>query len=410
MSTLIKNVGVVDARKATPEQIRGIGKLSNVGILAISPENKAEFLKIAMQNVGNMLELDEDYTFHTGNKVINRQLLEDSEPGIKLCMVGMLTVEPDATAELIQTKLLGLYLVGQAMVPEKLYGAFMGKVKNVTGNVEVIPDAGPEFKGKCHTGKLSLTPDYLNGLDDGTELMVVGKLLLDEALDPDLFARKIKSLRVSGVIQGLDTQEQMLRKILLHPEQTKLRLARAGCHNLFTGDRVDAFTLLSVTKPMICCPSGKLFLGEDVTPELLAEKKLKFEAVAVYFPKTLMREMISLLVPPTRGLPYEPGTLELVTGEQQLTPVRLESMPEKSTLVVIGSLEIDEAVQVETISARIATVDNYGEITASADIASILQSKLRQDEGSIAIRKQDESIMEGELFDHVIENVATYVL
>ncbi|GEM_PF-683428 len=409
MSTLIKNVGVLDARKAAPEVIRSIGKLNNVGILAISPENKAEFARIAMENVGSMLELEEDYKFHTGNKTINRQLLEDADPGIKLCLVGMLTVEPDVTPELLQTKLLGLYLVGQAMVPERLYGAFMRAVKEVTGNVEVIPDAGPDFKGQCHTGKLTLTNSWLEGLADGEELMVVGKLALDEALDPDLFARKVKALRVSGVILGLDTQEQMLRKVLLHPEQTKLKLAKAGCHNLSNGERLDAFALMSITKPLVCS-SGKVILEGDVTTDLLAEKEILFEAAAVYFPKALMQAMFSRLVPPTKGFPYEPETLELVTGEQRMTSARLDSMTERSTLVVIGELEIDPAVKAEAIAARIATLDNYGKITASADVASILQSRLRSDEGCIDLFGKEESSAEEQQFDHVIENVATYVL
>ncbi len=402
MSTLIKNVGILDARKATPEQIREIGKLNNVGCMVLSRENKAEFLKVSMENVGKMTELDDDYKLHTGPLEITRQMLEDSPNGVKLCVVGPLTVSQDIPVELLQAKLSGLHLIGPASVPEHLYGAFMSQIAEITGTVAV--ESG---SGKMSMGKITISNAYLSGLDDHTELSVTGNVTFEEEVDPGLFARKIAALRVTGAVKCNDKQEAMMRKALIDSEQTKIKLTKFDFHYVPGGTIIDTFTLMTVGKQTISC-YGLLILDKEVTAELIKEKNISFEAGTVYFPKSIMREMVTRLHSGTKGLPYEPGTLGVITGEQCMTSARLASMPDASTLVVIGELEIDEGVTIAEINAKIANVDNYGEINASKDIASILQGKLRQDEGSITYSGDDSGESSEVDYDNVIQNFATY--
>jgi len=404
MSTLIRNVGILDARKATPEKLAAIGKLINIGVLVTNPEIKEQLMKISMLNVGSTLELSDDYKFHTGNHIINRALLEASESALKMVMIGQISVEADVPLELMQSKLDSLYLVGHATVPENLYGAFMSHVKEVTGHVDVLPETG-----KAIVGKVQLSDSYLEGLEDGTELALMGKLICEEDLSEELFKVKIASLSVMGVVSCLDTQETLLRKVLKDTGKTKFKITRSDCHNLPDGSRLDPFSLMSITKALACC-SGILILDEQITPELLQEQDLRFEATAVYFPSALMKAMLTRLEKGTKGYPYEPGKLELTGGHQQLTKVRLDAMAERCTLVVCGELEVDSEVQAESIAAKIGILDNYGRILASKDTASILQSKLRQNDGAIKLQDEEDEDTESESYDHVIENVATYVI
>ena len=402
MSTLIKNVGILDARKATPEQIAEIGKLNNVGCLIVSQDNRGEFVKVSMENVGKMSELDHEYRLHTGPLDITKQMLEDSAGEVKLCVVGPLTVSQDVGVELLQAKLGGLHLIGPASVPEHLYGAFMSQVKEITGTVAVETGTG-----KLSMGKITISNAYLTGLDDHTDLSVTGNVTFEEEVDPGLFARKIASLRVMGVVKCNDKQEAMMRKALVDSDKTKVKLTRFDFHYVPGGTIIDTFTLMTVGKQTISC-YGLLILDKEVTSEILREKDISFEAGTVYFPKSIMQEMVNRLSSSTKGLPYEPGTLGVITGEQCMTSARLNSMPDASTLVVIGELEVDEGVSLAEISTKIATVDNYGEIRASKDIASILQGKLRQDEGSITCCDDESEASSEQTFDSVIQNVATY--
>jgi len=405
MSTLIRNIGILDARQAKPEQINEIGKIENVGALVINEANKTEFMKISMLNVGRILELDDDYKLLTGECEITKQMLEDAEKGVKLCVVGKVAVDEDIPLELLKENLLGLYLVGLAEVPEKLYGAFMSATKDVIG--KVVTSTG---SGKKNIGKINLTDAYLNGLEDGSELSVVGNVIFSEDIDAELFLKKIKKLSVIGVIKCLDEQEEMLHKVLDDNPATRLRILKKDYHYVQSGTRLDAFAMMTITKLVISC-SGQLFLDEEVTSDIIKEKNFTFDAQgAIYFPKTIMAELATRLTQGTRGLPHEPGKLEVFSEQQNLTNARLNAMQDNSTLVVLGELEIDKDVTTENVTTKVGILDNYGKIDAEKDVASILQSKLRKNEGAIEIKGSEDSDEDGITYETIIENSGTYKL
>lgn len=406
MPTLIRNVGVLDARQASVEQVSAIGRIMNVGCLVVSPANRAEFMKVGLHNVGKTHELDEDYKIHTGPLQLTREMLESAANPLKICVLGSLEVETGIPAELLLAKLEGIYLIGPASVPEELYGAFMSRAKDITGHVSVEPAGSVRAKGK-----VLINNEYLNQLEDGTDLSVSGNASLDEALDLDLFKRKIKTLRVAGVIHFGQAQEETLRKLLVQNEKTRLKMYRLDFHYVPGGTVIDSFTLLTVDKRVFSC-HGILILHEEVTPEEIREKNLRFEAGTLYFPKSVTREMATRLAPKTRGLPYDPDKFAVVGCEQLITQARLAEMPDKGTLVVTGSLEIDPQVPPADISAKVAILDNYGEIIATRDVSSVLQAKLRVNEGVMHGPEGDEEEddpCQGQ-YDNVIENLASYTL
>ncbi|HOZ00865.1 MAG TPA: hypothetical protein PLG20_03555 [Candidatus Syntrophosphaera sp.] len=406
MSTLIRNVGILDARKATPEQISAIGQISNVGSLVLSAANKSELMKVSLFNVGRILELDDDYTMFTGSMEITRQLLEDSAKGVKLCMVGPLTVDSDITPELLQEKLVALYLIGPASVPENLYGAFMSRVKDIAGHVAVEPAGIIKAKGK-----VVVSNAYLNRLEDATDLSISGNAVIEEDVDIELFSRKIATLRVAGSIQFEEKQEAVLRKALVESDRTRIKIIRLDFHYVPGGTVVDSFSLMTLGKKTISC-HGILILHEEVTAELIREKNVRFEAGTIYFPKAVIEEMATRLSPGSKGLPYEPGKFEVISCIQQMTNARLSQMPDKTTLLVMGSLDFADNVDVNLMVEKIAILDNYGEVTAHHELASILQSKLRINEGKVGNKEEEQAEQQegpgDTVYDTMIENVAVY--
>jgi hypothetical protein len=403
MSTLIKNVGILDARRAKSEQIADISRICNVGCLVVGAQTRPQLSKVSLMNVGKLLELEDDYRLHTGPLTINREMLEEAEAGLKYCVVGPINVEPDVSPELLEAKLEGLYLIGPASVPKDLYGIFMKKVREITGHVTADADKGPSTHDN-----VTVTNEFLQGLPDKSDLNVSGNFFMEEEdIDHDLFGRKISSLKVTRAIKCLDKHWDLLHTVLKEYNKQRIKLIKIDFHYVPGGTVIDTFSLLTIDKQTISC-HGLLILGDDLTPELIKKRDVRFEAGTIYFPSTVMEEMVTRLAPGTRGLPFEPGTLEVVTCQQNLTNARLQYWHDNSTLVVMGELDIDDDVKLDTLTAKIAHVDNYGEIVASRDIASILQSKLRRDEGSFSVRGEEEDNCSDENYDIVISNLATY--
>ena len=208
------------------------------------------------------------------------------------------------------------------------------------------------------------------------------------------------------MVACLDSQEAMVRKLLKDTGKTQFRITRSDCYTVPSSTLLDPFTLMSIEKPLIFS-KGIVILDSEVTQELLEEKNIRFEAKVVYFPKNLMQTMVSRLEKSSKGMVYDPAKMELITGEQQLTKIRLSHMPENTIMIVTGELMVNSDVSPDELAQKIQYLDNFGEITGSPDAASILQGKLRLNEGSI---ESEGSADDDETYDNIIENVASYVL
>ncbi len=402
MSTLIQNVGMLDARKATREKVAEITKIRNIGTLIFNPDNKDLFQKVSMENVGSSLELDDDYALQTGNIHITRGMLEAAKPPMKLCLVGNISFADDITPELIQEKITGLVAIGNIKITEVLHAVLMATAKQVIGQIS------SSVKGeKSMTGKVELTNQFLEKLNDQTPLSVVGKLIFAEDIDPSLYERKILSLCVVGVIIGDKEQKDLIHGKLTDSSEAKIKIISKDTHYLNGDGKLDAFTLMTIDKPIISA-AGHLFIQPDITPEILKEKNVHFESNGVtYFPKALMMQMAKLISSTSKGIPYDQDMFVVITGEQNMTNVRLAALKDNTVLVNLGDLEFAADAALEQITLKIGILDNYGEIQASPDICSILQSKLRQNEGDISSEEHEE---DEEQFDHVIQNAGIYQL
>ncbi len=406
MSTLIRNIGILDARKATVEQFKEIAKMMNIGSVVIRPELKAEMLKVSMLNIGNILELSDEYKLYVGQTTISRQMLEDAENGVYLCTVGQITVDEDIPLELLKEKLKSIYIIGQISVPQNLHGTLMNAIGKITGQVRIASETS-----KMIHGEIILSDGYLQSLEDDSELSIMGTVTLTEKIDAGLFKQKIKKLNVIGLITVSSEYETLLRSVLVENATLNVKVVKADYHYLPGGTKLDAFTLMTINKHIISC-SGQLFLDEEITSDLIKEKDLTFIASdVVYFPKSVMAEIAKRLGEDTKGAAFEPGKLIIVSGEQIFTNARLEQMPDNCTLVVLGELTIDKTVSIELLSGKIAVLDNYGQIETTKDISSILQSKLRHNEGSMDNDEDEcDNDKEDNPYDHIIENAGSYTL
>ena len=84
----------------------------------------------------------------------------------------------------------------------------------------------------------------------------------------------------------------------------------------------------------------------------------------------------------------------LIEGEEHWSNSQFESLQEPVNMVVDGILIIDEDVAADTLSAKLETLDIFGEVqAATAETKGALQGKVRANAGRISLKqeKQEES-------------------
>ncbi len=435
MTTLIMNIGSLDARNASIEAIDQITKIKNVGSVIVSKENRIHFAKISMENIGSTLELDKETKLHTGPLTITKEMLESAIEPLNISLLGPLNFTPDITPELLDQKLAKLYVVGPIQVYEHISGVLMNKLTECVGPINTVNPNENRIKGD-----FMITNDWLNEMDDASDLVCSGQLELSSDLDLELYDAKISSITIKGSLKIWDDQKDLILKktdndfgvtksttkigiklpknlgkyIFKENKQAKLVILKRNYQYLAAGTKLDAFTLKSIKKEVISS-EGHIILNNDITKDLLEHKHAIFDTpFHVYFPESLSEAMLNHLTEETKGVPYNPEAFTVISGENTMTPARLKMLKKDTLLLVLGELQIPQEVSFEEICEKIGIVDNFGSIEAGADVCSILQDKVRFNEGSIeAVATNDDDDDDDEdlsQYDTVIKNMGNYQL
>ena len=293
-------------------------------------------------------------------------------------------IKPDVTPEDLEKGLAGLAVVGQILCPEPLLGIVQAKTVQLVGQSQGYPSSG-----RVIMGSLEMDEAFLKGLDDESELVVVGSLRLPKVASNELLAAKLASLTVVGGIRVHEENAEVIQSRISNGKR-KVTVIPAG------------FALVS--KPLILddallqsLPASKLFCVERVvvsrgtSPEMLEERLeqmvVKDTLICPAELKGIVGRKCNLME--TEALFYE-GELLLVDGAESLSPARFEYLEGQATLVVTGALKIDPDLEPKVLAGRLAKVHNLGAIKCTPAQEGALQARMGVNEGALSASEGEE--------------------
>jgi hypothetical protein len=298
-------------------------------------------------------------------------------------------VKPDVLPEDIEKGLDSLVVIGQLLCPEPLAGLLQAKTSQVVGESRSYPASG-----RTITGKAVLDDSFLNQLEDGSDLVVLGSLGLPQVVSNDLLAQKLGKLHVVGSIRLHEENAGIIRARLSNGSG-KMTVIPAG------------FTL--VDKPLFlddtmlqALPASKLYCRERVvvdgstTAEELDDSLERIVARDLLLCpaelKGVMTKKCDMLA--TQVIFYE-GQLWLVDGAEELIAPRFEYLDGKATLVVTGALTIEAGVEPRMLAERLVKVHNQGVIECTPEQKGAIQARLGLNEGVLGESEGQEEAPEG---------------
>jgi hypothetical protein len=390
--TAIGNINILDLRKATAETLASISKIGNVNVLLYSRETAPLIPKLNLGNINVSVEAPSDAQAVTGQVIISREFVEGREEPVFLVVTGQVLVKPDVKAEDVEKGIAGLVVVGQILCPEPVLGAIQARTVQLVGQSKAYPATG-----RLIMGSLTMDETFLKGLEDGSELVILGSLRLPEVLPGELIEQKLARLHVDGGIRVHQANAEMVQARLANGAR-KMTIIPEG-YALVANPLVLDDTVLSAL------PSPKLFCLERVevdratSPELLDELVEKIVVKdALLCPEALkgvMSRKCNILE--TKALFYA-GELWLVDGHEQLSASRFEYLDGKATLVVTGALAVDQDVEPGVLAQRLAKVHNMGAIKCTPEQKGAIQARLGTNEGTIGAGDEEEEPGEGTRF------------
>lgn len=375
--TVIGNVNTLDIRKATEASVANIERIGNVNILMHSRETAHLIPRLGVGNVNVVVEAPAHARSVTGQAVISRDFAAGQEKPAFLVVTGQVLVKPDVTAEDLEKGLDGLAVVGQILCPEPLLGILQAKTVQLVGQSQGYPPSG-----RVIMGTLEMDEAFLKGLDEGSELVIVGSLRVPQVVSNELLASKLASLYVQSGVRVHEENAEILQARLVNGKR-KVTVIPAGFTLVSKSLTLDDTMLEALPASKLFC-TERVVISAGTSPELLEERLEKIVVKDALFCPVALRATIggkcNLLE--TQAYFYE-GELWLVDGAERLGASRFEFLDGQATLVVTGSLNVDPEVEPKVLAQRLAKVHNMGAIKCTPAQEGALQARLGVNEGAL---------------------------
>ena len=374
---VIGSVNILDLREATEESVRAYESIGNVNLALYTSETAHLLHKLTIRSVNLAVEVPANVKaeFIMGPLDIGAEHFAGLTDPLGLLVMGPVTIAPDLKPEDLDRGIATGMVMGPITCPEPLVATLQSKIQLVMGPVRSYP-----VLEKVHMGSLALDEAYLKGLDDKTELVVVGSLRAAEELPSDVIRRKIAKLHVTGRTTCFDVNATDLRSVLTGTSGP-IRTIPEGFKVIEKEIRLTRDLLTSITDRKLYFTRNAV-IDADVDESLFAAKieGLRSEKTVIC-PQPLQAALAKgcdLL--DTKAVFYE-GELWLIDGETELQPSRFDFLDGKATLIVTGVLNVHPDVAADVLASRLAKVHHYGVIECSPEQRAAIESRIGISDG-----------------------------
>lgn len=313
-----------------------------------------------------------------GPMVMTRDFFKYQEGRKALYVAGPLTICPDVSPEEIEEKLGELTVYGSLYCPEYLLPLVQPRLQNLHGATRPY---GCSPTSKVVAGELVLREDYLEELDDDTELAVVGRLRVPQVLPNDLIQQKLQRLYVLKTIICHEENAQVISERLHQPR--KMTVVPAGFELVERPLVLSPTGLAALPKKQVYC-TERVQISPDVDAALLDKHLDEVISEDIVFCPTSLAEVTSRKVKwfETRIVVYE-GELWIVDGERTLQAFSLENLAGQATLVVYGELTVDPEIDPNRLVEGLDKVHNLGEIRGTPEQLQVVRGLLGLADGEL---------------------------
>lgn len=369
---VIGNVATLDLRSASQASIANIKRIGNVATALVSPETAGLVTKLNIGNIACVVETPLDLKVHEGELIVSKETFKGIKEPLNMMVIGGLIIHPDVPLAEAEAGFGELYVVGEVLCPDNLSGVVHAKLAHLTGNVRV-------YASGAHlvSGRLELDESYLMGLDEGSDVCVVGKLSATQVLPNELLATKLKSIQVFGKVICREENEATLIPLLDRSSGSyRVTVIPMGFDLVSRSLVLDAGMLDNLPGSNLYCLDD-LRIAEDVDGASLENNLEALVVKGTLICPARLRNVIAgkINLLETQAIFYE-GELWLVEDELTLKALRFNYLEGKATVIVFGNLTVAPDIDPKLLADRLDKVHNFGEIKCTLEQMAALEARL----------------------------------
>jgi hypothetical protein len=200
-----------------------------------------------------------------GQTIFKKERFEHLEAPIFTVMIGQGLIDPEVTADMVLNGFQGIVVVGHMVVPEALEGALQSRIRMKMGLLQTYP-----VLKQTQYGNVELSERWLQTLEDGAEICVLGKLAAPDVVSNELLVRKLKRL---FVLEGISIHEENAAALqgLLVTGSGKMSLIPAGFMVIEKPLRLDLDLIEALPARKLSCKEV-VQIDPEVPAQLLDER------------------------------------------------------------------------------------------------------------------------------------------
>ena len=364
-----KNIGLLDLRRATFEEMKDIASIKNVGTVVVLEAQLSAVSNIKQTNVGSVIALPEGVKLNIQNGMytLSRNILEAMNDSMLLVVNGKLKIEAIGDPSLLK-KLYKVVVNGKVIVMEEDMGALSASLQ-VNGDSLVY-----RKDERVIEGTFVIEDDALYGVKPGTSILVES-LEAVKPFDEALFSEAIANIRVNHSIAVRKNLIRVIAPKIENYMETPKTVVEEG-YTYFDKLTIDETNYKSLQGEKLHV-KGKLIV--EVPVAKLKDKVTRIICNTLEINIDEIEAIGELVERAGKIKGLDPN----VTENYSVMSISAEFLMgcEKLKLANYGALEMDETVTEALIEDKIERIENYGVFSFPKALHGAVMKKVKSNNG-----------------------------
>jgi len=140
----MKNVGVLNFKDITEEEIEKMGGIKNTGVIIVPEELMSKISAKVVKNIGSIVPYKKGWRIYSGHTEIDSSMLEALDEPLEFIQTGHLEINDDVSSKQIKDKIKAFHNYGHIEATEETYGVLMAKCLENHGHISKNGDEDGE--------------------------------------------------------------------------------------------------------------------------------------------------------------------------------------------------------------------------------------------------------------------------
>lgn len=372
-----KNIGLLDLRRATDEQLAQISRIESIGTLIIGETQMDALSKIRRTAIGTTIQIprDAELILQNGECHINATRINGFKGKTFFIINGVAIFDETVVVEDLE-KIARMMINGRLIMPETLLGTLGARVQ-INGDTVALK-SGEQYKEDV----FKLDDINLYGIAEGSKLVVDQLYALDD-FDQALFHEKISAIRVLEEVVTTHANLKMIAKSITNYLQVEKVVVPDG-YAYFDSLTLDEKKLQTLNARNLFI-KGQLTI--DVSSSLLLEKITGIICDTLELNQSEYDVLRPILVKAANIKWKDHGDTmnmtHLLISDYYLNQV------DSVSFTNYGKLVFDNTVSRELFEAKVTRIENYGVVSCPQDLYAHVLKRVIKNFGKVKVHEEE---------------------